>query len=184
MLNTRQWHIDHTGILTISVPVRQTVLRISASPGVSVPAPPFTGASDGATRHRGPRQSWGCVPPSAILCTIYSGSGTKTPASTASRRRDDVIPHVQDGKNVEASLVSRADAAESPGQYHVEMYQPGLSIIYTTVLDKKGKGGTRLLRFHLCADGETRTRTGKLPPPPQSGASTISPHPLDLGLQR
>ena len=30
------------------------------------------------------------------------------------------------------------------------------------------------------ADGETRTRTGKLPLPPQSSASTISPHPLSV----
>lgn len=28
------------------------------------------------------------------------------------------------------------------------------------------------------ADGESRTRTGLRPPPPQSGVSTISPHPL------
>ena len=32
--------------------------------------------------------------------------------------------------------------------------------------------------FCLGADGESRTRTGLRPPPPQSGVSTISPHPL------
>ncbi len=38
----------------------------------------------------------------------------------------------------------------------------------------------RHLVSYLCADGETRTRTGKLPLPPQSSASTISPHPLSF----
>lgn len=33
---------------------------------------------------------------------------------------------------------------------------------------------------HCGADGESRTRTGLRPPPPQSGVSTISPHPLSV----
>ena len=36
-----------------------------------------------------------------------------------------------------------------------------------------------MTRLSFCgADGESRTRTGLRPPPPQSGVSTISPHPL------
>ena len=42
-----------------------------------------------------------------------------------------------------------------------------------------------IFRPGFCAVGETRTRTGLLPLPPQSSVSTISPPPLlSLGLQR
>ena len=49
---------------------------------------------------------------------------------------------------------------------------------------KAQKNGSRNLLPSLSAVGETRTRTGLLPLPPQSSVSTISPPPLEFGIAK
>ena len=46
------------------------------------------------------------------------------------------------------------------------------------------KKGPAFLLVLSCAVGETRTRTGLRPLPPQSSVSTISPPPLEFGIAK
>ncbi len=80
----------------------------------------------------------------------------------ARRHFENAIGHTFAGKSRPSDTVLYIHRPHHPKQHGLYQKRPAVSC-----------------RSLQCgADGESRTRTGLRPPPPQSGVSTISPHPL------